>query len=313
MTYYNTACTTWTHYYLSGGSSNYSLDQRWVISEADISSVDVPDHDRFVTDAAAKIYNHSFDMLTFLAELTDLKRLYVSTADKILNLGKLKQFKGLSFPEIYRLAKKAAKSNWRSVPDQWLEFRYGWRPLINDLKNIAELIQGLHEKRTRHAERVGYQMTHTDFSSEVVNDAPEVRYVTTISNSITVKGRGSVVADIELPDIQFNVFATAWEKLTLSFVFDWFVSIGKQISALSFLHLQTGYVASKGYQVKVIRTLTTTCEMKSCHEGLRYQEAVCTGLIEVRTPCSVPLTPYLSCNLDWKKVVDLTTLLLQRV
>jgi len=246
-----------------------------------------------VQAAAAKIYSSSFDALTFVAELADVRRLLTSGLKRLLSL---------------KLPK-----NWKSAANDWLEWRYGWRQLLFDIRNINELISSFNDKRSRYVERVGYSNTSTATSSSSYNWGILDVVVTTTLNT-TISSRGSVVADIVIPKLSINPFVTAWEVIPLSFVIDWFISVGKAISALSFLAFQTNYAASCGCKVtcEVISSLVAGAYHYNVTSCNLWRSSSSINSLEVRLPSSVPLLPRLTVNLNSLKIMDLLSLVIQR-
>lgn len=78
------------------------------------------DQDHLVTEALAKLYN-GFDYLTFLGELS-------STLAMVLTLRKR---------AVELLTRKPSEKDPANI---WLEWSYGWTPLINDIDAIAKML-----------------------------------------------------------------------------------------------------------------------------------------------------------------------------
>jgi hypothetical protein len=124
---------------------------------------------------------------------------------------------------------------------------------------------------------------------------------------------GAVTADIEVPQFQFNPLQTGWELIPFSFVVDWFLSIGKTLSAMSFLYYQTNYSASYGLQVKVNRTFSLEDEITNpAVSGDRWQTGWSITEMKRRIPCELPYLPHIRFRLDGFKVLDLLALIAQR-
>jgi len=256
----------------------------------------VPSHiEKYAQAAAAKLYSSGFDALTFVAELADVRHLFLNTAETLLKM---------------RIPK-----NWKSMSNEWLSARYGWRTLFFDFKSLNQAIQKLNEEqKSRLSEKQGtqYSTTQTNAFSQ------ETSYYWldhVVVDKITTSLRGTVTADITLPAFSFNPFVTAWEVVPLSFVIDWFISVGKAISAASFLAFQSQYSASYGYSVKIERSYHCSIgETKSAFQsGYRFQNGSATATRTVRVPCSVPLTPHFTVNLNPWKILDLLGLIIQRL
>lgn len=246
-----------------------------------------------VQSSASKIYSSGFDALTFVAELADIRKLLTSGIKRLLSL--------------------KLPNNWKQIANDWLEWRYGWRQILFDIRNIEELIDNFNNKRTRYSEHVGYQYTDTTTNSSDYDWGMLVSN-TLLTNKITVSCRGSVVADIDIPKLSLNPFVTAWEVIPLSFVVDWFVTVGRTISALSFLVFNSNYTASCGS--KVTSDYTYEISLKNVDAGVSSATVSLVGhsvnTLEVRLPSSVPYFPRFTMNLNTFKILDLLGLMIQR-
>jgi hypothetical protein len=132
-------------------------------------------------------------------------------------------------------------------------------------------------------------------------------------DEILVELRGSVVADVEVPAFQFNPLQTAWEVIPLSFVIDWLVGIGRMLATWSFLSLRPNYVAAGGYRLTVKRDYSNDItQWLNGWSGSNAMQASSTSVVEVRTPCQVPMTPHFQVRLNVAKIIDLVSLLIQR-
>lgn len=248
----------------------------------------------FVSEAAAKIYSSGFDALTFLAEITSVHKMFRDLVKKIIRL---------DWPR-----------NWRSVSCDWLSWRYGWRTLIMDLQDLNKAISNLNAGRTRYSEKCGTMYRTTDFSSNEYAVSNRHTYIDQIDDRISISLVGSVTADIEVPEFQFNPLTTAWELIPFSFVIDWLISIGTTISSWSFLATQSAYTASCGYKIEITRTRSRSLgqTLDAWRSGTVQMEHAGTSTLEVRTPCSVPLKPHYLLKMNGFKVLDLLALIIQR-
>lgn len=294
MNYYVTS-TVYDHYYVSVGS--YLPFNRWIVSIDDVEALTPVADKRFVQAAAAAIYtNNGFDALTFIAELASVK-------DMFLSLGK-------------QLITKRFPRTKRELANNWLQGRYGWRPLYGDVVNLHQAIQNFNDRRTRYSERKGYKDSYTSGTSWVTGSGTNNELWFTETNLISYGITGCVTADIAVPSFQFNPVRTAWELVPYSFVLDWFVSVGEAISVASFLTLQNAYSASTGTMAEIERTYeakhpsTFTCSHPPW--GHFCQTGTSKVRIERRIPCNVPLTPHTNLNLNPYKVIDLVGMVIQK-
>lgn len=302
-TYPTSGVRTWN----TDGSGGFALTPS--IGHLDISegalelytaSVDVGP---FVQQAAAKIYTRSFDALTFLAELHKTIHMVTSAGRRLVKL-----------VEAFRRRKPSESLSSlvsKEASNLWLEGRYGWRILLFDIQDISNTIQTLHEKKTRLTQRSGISYS-SSAHSQVINDDIYHTAIHHTVDSVDVSLRGSVAADIDLPKLLFNPFATAWELVRFSFVVDWFIDVGQALEALSFLALQTNYTACTGISVTLTRTLSADNTTKAGYStNLFERSGSAVAKLLIRTPCTVPTLPQPKLNLNVAKVTDLVALLLQ--
>lgn len=119
----------------------------------------------------------------------------------------------------------------KSSAETWLEYQYGWRPLMSDIHSIYGVLGDtfdkvamlVHSRSTRKHEH----SNHTVFEHD---------------NSYTVKEKCLVRIDarVEVPRIRamsqiglINPLSIAWEVVPFSFVLDWFCPVGNVLEAAS--------------------------------------------------------------------------------
>lgn len=276
------------------GEGNFIPFTDWIVSYSEAEAL-LPSMDKkFVQAAAADIYSgNGHDTLTFLAELASVRRMFLSTGKQLLRL---------QFPK----TKKQLASNW-------LEGRYGWRPLYGDIKSIHAAISSYNDRRTRFASKKGNKQSWSEGSTWVTGAGTNNQLRFSKSDRINIGVRGCVTADIDVPKFQFNPVRTAWELVPYSFVLDWFVNVGTAISAASFMSLQSAYSASVGSYVEIERSFK--CEFEQVTNtawGTFIEVGTDKFTIERRIPCGVPLIPQTSLNLNPYKVIDLLGMIVQK-
>jgi hypothetical protein len=285
--------TTATDVYEWISSDNQRAFIGWVTSPGDLYT-HAPELDYYYAQAAAaKIMGNSHDTLTFIAELADVKRMFAST---IKNLLKMKP-----------------PTNWgRTLSENWLQYRYGWRTLVYDLQSLHDACKNLNLERTRYSEKSGARTTSswTDVNYEYGSTGTvEITKTTELELGV----RGCVVADITLPTFSFNPVVTAWELVPYSFIIDWLISVGKALSAASFLSTAQDYSASIGYIVKhTYHFQRSWIDKAANYSGTVEQSSVVQSELRYRRPCNIPIFPRLKLRLDIAKIFDLTALLMQQ-
>lgn len=157
------------------------------------------------------------------------------------------------------------------VSETWLEYSFGWKPLINDVIEGAETLSRIvHEERkdgkrvsasgisenvtrTNNIKRsVGY--LNYDYRTRI-RDKVEVKYRGYVKNE-PANGSRSVVAR-DLLGFRWQDFpATIWELIPYSFLVDYFTNIGDVITCWGQQFTDTAWVNRT-----IIRTISADLEM----------------------------------------------------
>lgn len=263
-----------------------------LISDADLNTVAASlDARPYIQAAAAKIAASGFDALTFIAEIHEIRSMFLG-AGKTLS----------------QLLRKGVDHN------SWLQYRYGWRCLYFDLKGITEMINSLDSHKSRFLEHVDATQAVTEESVPITYNWQSSSGTWSYQNRITKGIRGLVAADITPPKIMINPVATAWELVKYSFVIDWFIQIGQWINAMTFLILEERHYAAGAIRVTYERehrgpssqTMKTGWSVvdQTWHQYHRRS-------ILVRTPQFVPLGITTRLRLDSMKVIDVLAMVSQ--
>lgn len=243
--------------------------------------------------AAAKLYSKGFDALTFGAELG-------KTAKMFRDVGKsLTKFSNL-------------RADPLAVADLWLQGRYGWRPLINDLQTLEKTVKKFDQSRQRYSAMQG-DVIFDNVSSNTDVDEGEVVMTWSQNHTVSLSRRGTVVADIYPAKYRTNIYVTAWELVPYSFVVDWMYDVGTAIEAASFLTLASDYTAANGY--KMTFTSNESWAVKTwdpSFSGDISQSSTWEAEYVSRKPVSVSSKPQLVNKLNKLKVLDSIALVLQR-
>jgi hypothetical protein len=258
----------------------------------------------FVQAAAGSIYASGWDLLTFVAESKDLVRMFISLRKRLV--------KALTRGGSWRPPRSWSKAKViRQIRDDYMESRYGWRPLLFDLQDFYALISDFETEYTRHKKRVGTDVSSTANYSLTRNDGISggCRTVYSGNASISLGLRGSVCADIIPPKVQINPLVTAWEATRLSFVVDWFLNVGQALNAAMFTAYQTQYTAATGVRLVIecndysasVVSYDCTAFDRSAAGYLRYE-------YNVRVPTEVSMVPRVKVRLDPLKVLDLLSI-----
>lgn len=150
----------------------------------------------------------------------------------------------------------------------WLEFQYGWKPLLQDIYGAAELIaKTYHQKKPTIARSSATVEMKVQSIHDVWQDAGGAA-----SNRIC-QSSGTVTARYTIEYGEDNAFLNrmaqtgitnpallAWELLPYSFVIDWFVPVGdylSQIDATAGLVFKRGTVATHSRVTHSLRWQST--------------------------------------------------------
>lgn len=124
--------------------------------------------------------------------------------------------------------KKPTKKNHNNPPGAWLEYTYGWSPLVDDVYTLLD-------------------KTFPEIKLSVFNAGSDFQTIDFSDGSYTfgeyfigckVKSKGEIfVSDSTLRAISYygidNPSLALWEALPYSFVVDWFTGIGDYLQALT--------------------------------------------------------------------------------
>lgn len=279
--------TSGTHCW--GDSYPYLKDTFRVSRGTLVLALNSYDATQLTQESAAKIYQNGSDALTFLAELHKVKSLIGNALNTLISI--------LRNP-----------ANWAN---QWLQIRYGWRILLYELEEIDQLLESLgnHTTYARYKESTGSSDAFQELSIIDVAESSYVKKMASVVDSYSISTRGSVVADVRVPRLQFNAVQTAWELQRYSFVVDWVLDLGQWISALSFFGMQEKHVAAHGYQVDLTRNLMGVIVNKTGMDSSSFDlDASLKYSLTVRTPASVSKLPQFKLDLGVAKIIDLVAL-----
>lgn len=300
-----------------------------------ISDIDPSELDGLVSQAYSKATDSLWDAATALGELPETLRMLAKTVDRINDIHNwtvkeyirvfMLRYRHKPLKDVIRLL---IKKGPKGLADFWLEYRYGWRPLIKDVESLAQAVAHVRVGPSESVTRGTASMT-TSLSEPVWNisqgyngNNPNVKQLLQVTSSCVRKDKVTVAAVIpnDVLAYRFDLLTTAWERVPLSFVVDWVVDVGKFLQH-----------ASDTAMNRAIRT--TCCHSKTIKatalvsghgnvydpEGEGYfVEKPVVGTVEVfdytRTVITPGFpTPRMKFRVDGARVIDLWALLLQRV
>lgn len=187
-------------------------------------------------DTNQEVYPDNAALVKLYSKISDTKAsMAVTFAERQATLDMI----GNTATNLFKAVRSAKKGNWRQVSrhlgvkykkprsrqtsSAWLEYQYGWYPMVLDvyiLSNLQDLFAGGTVKSSAR-EVITYKKGSTNVNAELRS-----RYACTI-----------LVTD---PAIAFsnqiglvNPATVAWELVPFSFVVDWFLPVGDYLDSLT--------------------------------------------------------------------------------
>lgn len=188
----------------------------------------------------------TFSMLT-----SHLSRM--TQAARAVRRGRFKEASSILGIKLSQRAKKRLNRNrLDQFTDNWLEYRYGWVPLCNDIYNTSLIISdGVNKK----GDIVSLRSSSSDSGSKTVSIISN--NILDHTQTIEYKRRRGVGVDFSITDPEYrmlealgltNPATIGWELVPFSFVVDWFVPIGdslRSLTAYKGLQFRGGYTYLK--------------------------------------------------------------------
>lgn len=151
-----------------------------------------------------------------------------------------------------RHAGKTTKSLAAATANTWLEYRYGWRPLIGDSRKVVQLASKSRTEAFGKGRRVvrGFDERETSYSPLTCQSWLYDGYLTVMlngaaSDSFVSQAKAGIIFALREPSSEAerwsrslgmtskDILPTAWEIMPFSFVMDWFVNVGDWLSAVT--------------------------------------------------------------------------------
>jgi len=231
----------------------YSLDSRRVVSHYDSDGTvyaatnnvwyGVPQYfvDNAYNKAYAKFVNKLHDSAEMLVNLAEHRQANQMITTRVVQLARfaraIRRFRfgeaaaalGMSRQSIQRMN---LRSTSKALGNNWLEFHFGWSPLIGDIKTAMDILtSGLPPFRIK---------------VKAAMDLPESSSSLSLSHGTTSSTRyheGFLIAagiSVENPNLWLanrlglvNPLGLAWELVPFSFVLDWFVNLNDVLKSSS--------------------------------------------------------------------------------
>lgn len=137
------------------------------------------------------------------------------------------------------LKKRAKRDTWADESaSAWMEFNYGWTPLLGDIDSAAKYLAEKHVRGYFPVQEVSRAHRARRTSSVNYGTGNSYRYVDRARFMSHVRRTYELYPDwakkpSTLNELGFtDPYTLAWELLPLSFVVDWFVNVGQVLQSL---------------------------------------------------------------------------------
>ncbi len=220
-----------------------------------------------------------------------------------------------------RIVKKPSKKvSAETFANLWLEYQYGWRPLLSDIYGACELIANTYYLRKPVQVSAKSKQTNTYTYVPYSNTYTSVSFneVAVVEDETVAK----VVLQFREDDDAWRFLSTtgitdpallAWELLPYSFVIDWFVPVGnyiKSFGAVRGMQFLRGSVSTASVR-KVTSQLVRTAGVGSVKSTITAK-----GELKSRTIISsipLPPSPSFEPSMGVERILSAISLLTQVV
>jgi hypothetical protein len=138
--------------------------------------------------------------------------------------------------------KKRWKKQAKAPADLWLEYHFGWEPLVQDIGSSIDILQGTGKSSKQKRHITGHAESKSSaYASLDSDDFFHQRYDRGF-NSVEYKMSTRMGANVVTtnPNVAManqmgfvNPLSVAWEAVPFSFVVDWFGNVGQCLSAMT--------------------------------------------------------------------------------
>lgn len=283
-----------SHWSLSeSGGTNYSLSSDEVATHIPHDLV-VPsdeqisvwlskagyDPDQYCMEAASRLATRYFDAGTFVAELRET----------------IMSFKGL----LRRFITLLTRPDFDKVVNAWLEYRYAWRPLYGDIQSFIKTVNRPRRQFPLYKERTGRSLTYSEHAPMDMG-----HYVLYVDLNVNVSARGNVYSKHAPAAFRVMPLTTAWELVPLSFIIDWFFSVGEALTRIEGYVEFPDLMSSGGYYLDYNITAVATDFHLSNVSGPFRSTATGHGWAKGRHPASSSPNVKFNPHLGIAELIDL--------
>jgi hypothetical protein len=267
----------------------------------------LPAHDEgaiayVLNSAIAEAKSDSFDALTFAAELQKTSRMVGNRIESVFRYGR-------------RAGSRATKHKnpFSAFANYWLEYRYGWRPLLMDIDNIVKQLKEKSRPFNEGHSQAVVDLGASDSQTESYSES-NVNWSATRIGTRTYRGFALAVGDFGTAP-SFQPVRTAWELIPFSFVIDWLFDVGSFLNAIT--PIPGVNIRASGYSVKdEITDVVSFVHVTKPGSGYTVSSstpssATTTRVYYDRFPSDAQI-PRLYSRLNQLRALDVAALVLQR-
>lgn len=195
-----------------------------------------------------KVLDMKVNLAQALGERKQTERLLVDSVKRIgTALVHLRKGKLRSFCYEFGIPLKSKHGKWtsRKVSRQWaslwLEYKYGWLPLMMDVHGSAEVLaqqalqrEGILRTKARAKEEINFSFNRVS----AIAYEPKPGATRTVTYQVELKATGycSFSLNDPMPSLGLgNPALLAWELIPFSFVADWFLGVGNFLQGINAL------------------------------------------------------------------------------
>lgn len=199
-----------------------------------------------INNALKGAIDQQVNVAMFIAELDKTMSLFADTATRIADAAKhVRSGKFTRAARTLRVVKPKGLSRTKSFANNWLQYSYGWSPLVSDavglMRHLSQQARGL---TVRSKSRTGSSAPHVTRSEyeQIAQGTSQHRLFAKFTASGTWHKMEQVILVFRLNDnfwdqvsrLGFtNPGTLAWEAVPFSFVADWFANIGDCLGSLN--------------------------------------------------------------------------------
>lgn len=216
----------------NGGMVNYQGTSHLVTS-VDVENLRV----LAGTQAAASVQSPAFQGIVFIAELREIVQMVrkpLASYHKMID----RAAKDKRRRHRYKVGDYPASNLASFISDNWLAYRYGVRPAINDMNNFVSALEQLVKRDPPRLTARGFASDLVSLSEDLTIPAGAATFTTSRETTEEVKVRAGITYEqtgqVSNFGLNFQQLPSAvWEVIPYSFVADWFANIGSYIEAMS--------------------------------------------------------------------------------